>query len=261
MADVYLHGYTIQEQERLRSQARFLEHRVFEKVDFSKVNSLLELGCGVGAQTEILLKRFSHISILAVDLNPLQIAAAHQNERVQFLKGDATQLPLEAQSFDGVFICWFLEHVREPLLVLQEAKRLLKKGGVLFATEVMNSSFYLYPEKPSIKKYWEAYNELQIQLGGDPQVGGKLGNLLLQSGFSEVQTWPLFFHLDQRNPNELKEMLTYWKNLLLSGHESLVQHQKVDKSFKLLLEEEIEELKQSPDTVFIYTSIQGRGLV
>lgn len=259
MSEIYLHGYTLHEQERLRRQARFLESRVFEKVDFSQAQVILELGCGVGAQTEILLKRFSHLSILGVDLNPSQLAAASQNERVQFLKSDASQVPLESGRFDGVFLCWFLEHVPNPVQVLKEAYRLLRTPGILYATEVMNSSFYLYPEKPAIQTYWKAYNALQVQMGGDPQVGSKLGNLLLQAGFLEVSTWPLFFLCDQRNPQELMLMLDYWKDLLLSAHESLVENQLIDKAIVTSLETEIEDLKRSPEAVFSYTSIQCRG--
>jgi hypothetical protein len=46
----YLHGYTREEQNRLCEQARITEQRIFDTVDFSECEHILELGCGVGAQ-------------------------------------------------------------------------------------------------------------------------------------------------------------------------------------------------------------------
>lgn len=90
-------------------------------------------------------------------------------------------------------------------------------------------------------------------------MGIKLGNLFLQAGFSQVDTWPLFFHLDQRNPETLRQMLDYWKDLLLSGKDSLLRLGLIPKDLPLDLTREFEEIKKSPDSVFSYTSIQCRG--
>ena len=49
----YLHGFSSEEQDRLRRQARFGEHTIYQDVNFSRVKNLLEVGCGVGAQSEI----------------------------------------------------------------------------------------------------------------------------------------------------------------------------------------------------------------
>jgi len=72
----YLHGYSPEEQARLVKQARFLEPTVFENVNFSKQQKLLEVGCGVGAQTEILLRRFPHLKIHGIDSSKPQITRA-----------------------------------------------------------------------------------------------------------------------------------------------------------------------------------------
>ena len=75
----YLHGYTKEEQNRLYQQARFLETSVFESIDFSKSKRLLEVACGVGAQTEILLKRFPHIKIDGIDASQEQLHTAEKH--------------------------------------------------------------------------------------------------------------------------------------------------------------------------------------
>ncbi len=72
----YLHGFSPTEQERLRRQAEFAEHAVYRNVDLTDVQHLLEVGCGVGAQTSILLRRFPHLKLTGIDLNDKQLAAA-----------------------------------------------------------------------------------------------------------------------------------------------------------------------------------------
>ena len=59
----YLHGFSQEEQERLFRQAAFCEFEVYRNVDLSSVNNLLEVGSGVGAQSEILLRRFPKLQL------------------------------------------------------------------------------------------------------------------------------------------------------------------------------------------------------
>jgi hypothetical protein len=40
----YIHGYLEQEQERLREQALVIERPIYDYIDFSEVNELLEIG-------------------------------------------------------------------------------------------------------------------------------------------------------------------------------------------------------------------------
>jgi len=104
----YLHGFSPEEQERLYQQARFLESKIYETVDFSKAKTLLEIGCGVGAQTEILLERFPSLYIQGVDASPIQLEKAKERlstqikeKRVTLTLGDATHLSFPDNSFDG----------------------------------------------------------------------------------------------------------------------------------------------------------------
>ncbi len=48
----YLHGFSQKEQDRLRTQAAFAEHTVYQDINLSSVKNLLEVGCGVGAQMD-----------------------------------------------------------------------------------------------------------------------------------------------------------------------------------------------------------------
>lgn len=62
----YLHGFSGTEQQRLMTQARLLESSIFGQIDYSGARRLLEVGSGVGAQTEILLRRFPELHVTGV---------------------------------------------------------------------------------------------------------------------------------------------------------------------------------------------------
>ncbi len=116
----YLHGYNANEQQRLVEQAKLLEDFVYEGIDFSGYKNILEIGCGVGGQTEILLKRFLRIKITGVDLSIAQIQKAKfrfvGNPRVNFSVVDAQSMPEQFHNaYDGVFLCWVLEHLPDPI--------------------------------------------------------------------------------------------------------------------------------------------------
>src|SRR3970282_2466731 len=110
----YLHGFSAIRQGRLVKQARIAESTVFRNIDYTGAQRLLEVGSGVGAQTEILLRRFPDLHTTCVDLNQLQIDAARDNlGRMPWLHGryalqqaDATDLPSEPRSFATAFLSW-----------------------------------------------------------------------------------------------------------------------------------------------------------
>src|SRR5258708_37027100 len=74
----YLHGYSEHERDRLHRQARFLEPMVHDRLPFRRRRRLLEVGAGVGAQTEILLRHFPGIHITGIEINAAQIEAARR---------------------------------------------------------------------------------------------------------------------------------------------------------------------------------------
>jgi ubiquinone/menaquinone biosynthesis C-methylase UbiE len=265
----YLHGFSTTEQARLVKQARLAESTVFRNIDYPGARRLLEVGSGVGAQTEILLRRFPDLHVTCVDLNDAQLAAARDNlARMSWLDGryalqqaDATDLPFEARSFDSAFLCWVLEHVPSPARVLSEVRRVLAPGAAVYATEVMNASFLLDPYSPNVWRYWMAFNDFQIDSGGDPFVGAKLGNLLLAGGYRDVTTEIKTFHLDNREPARRKQMIAFWEELLLSAADQLLAAGKVDADVVDGVRREMRQVQNDPDAVFFYSFVQARATV
>ncbi|GMQ35610.1 hypothetical protein Ataiwa_38830 [Algoriphagus taiwanensis] len=257
----YLHGFIPEEQQRLIDQAGFLAPKIFKKIDFSGCEHLLEIGSGVGAQTQALLSLFPQLKITCVDYSDSQIEKAKENlkgfeDRVTFSVQDAMELNLD-QTFDSAYICWVLEHIAEPRIVLEKVHRHLKPGAKVFLTEVFNSTHYTFPALPFAQKYYRAYNDFQTQIGGHPEIGASLGNLLQQSGFTQISHWLGGFHLDQTHPEELKAMISFWVKLMKSGAEHLIQAGLVTEEEVRKMEEEYHMLPENENAVFFIQFVQA----
>jgi SAM-dependent methyltransferase len=267
MTTGYLHGYSDKEQDRLYRQARFLEPMVHEGLPFRRRRKLVEVGSGVGAQTEILLRRFPEIHVTCVENNEFQLERARAflatvpwaAGRHTLVRGDATRLEFESDTFDAGFVCWLLEHVPDPSLVLSELRRVLVPGSPVVVNEVLNATFFIDPYSPNTHRYWMAFNDRQLELGGDPFVGAKLGNLLQGVGFRDIETFVRTFHLDNRAPGERAEFLGYWTELLLSGSKELLDAGRVSAEVVEGMKAELARVGRDPNAVFFYSFIQARA--
>lgn len=261
----YLHGFSKDEQERLRKQARFGEFTVYQNINLSNVSNLLEVGCGVGAQSEIILRRFPNLHLTGIDLSTNQLASARQHlaevpglpGRFNMKEMDAANMEFGANSFDGAFLCWILEHVPDPIRVLSEVRRVLRPGSPIYITEVMNATFFLDPYSPNMLKYWMAFNEYQLKQNGDPFVGAKLGNFLMQLGYHDIQTEVKTWFLDNRQPQARKDCVEYWTELLLSASDQLIKAGCISKEIVEGMKKEMAAVANDPNAVFYYSFVQA----
>lgn len=265
----YLHGFDETEQARLVHQARFLEHRIHDRLPFQRVRNLLEVGSGVGAQTEIILRHWPDLVLTCVERSGDNIASAEKrlgqipwaDGRWKLVNEDAQKLSFSGDQFDAAFLCWILEHVGNPAQVLSEVRRVLRVGSPVVITEVQNSSFFLDPYSPHTLTYWMAFNDYQLEIGGDPFVGAKLGNLLLAAGYSDIRTDTNTILLDNRAPSERAEFIAFWSDLLLSGAPGLLEAGAVSKETVEGMRGELASIAHNPNAVFWYTFVQARATV
>jgi ubiquinone/menaquinone biosynthesis C-methylase UbiE len=263
VTDAYLHGYRPEERERLRRQAAFLAGKVHEGLPFAACQRLLEVGCGVGAQSEILLRAFPSVALVGIDVNAAQVETAARRlehgfgARAEMRCMDARRMEFEGGTFDGAFLCWVLEHVADPGRVLAEVRRVLREGAPIVCSEVLNATLFVHPPTPHLARYWTAYNEHQLALGGDPYVGAKLGNLLGAAGFREVTTQVQSYFLDGRDPGGRADMVAYFAELLLSAAPGLVESGRVAPGVAEAMREELAAAGRAPDGVFFYSFVRA----
>ncbi|MGR3303177.1 MAG: class I SAM-dependent methyltransferase [Candidatus Scalindua sp.] len=95
-----------------------------------RINTFLELGCWDGMVSCNLNCRGKKTT--AIDNRTEGFDQRAINEGVALLQMDSTHLKFENESFDFVFSYDAFEHFEEPELVLQEAIRVVKKGGYIY---------------------------------------------------------------------------------------------------------------------------------
>ena len=154
-----------------------------------------------------------------------------------------------------------LEHIAQPLPVLSDVRRVLRPGSPVVVTEVQNASFFVDPYSPQTMQYWMAFNDHQVELGGDPFVGAKLGNLLQAVGFQDITTEVRTIHLDNRRPGERSEFLAFWSELLSSGAEGMLAAGKVTEELVEGMKQELGAVAHDPNAVFFYSFVQARARV
>ena len=184
----YVHGYGTPEQERLVEQAEHWRHRLIaDGTQLEPGTRLLEVGTGVGAVLAVLGQEFPGLDLTGVDIEPKQLEYARGHlERAgveaTLVQADALALPFEDESFDHVWMMWFLEHVADPVAVLREARRVLVPGGGITAIEVDYSTVRAEPTTPAIEALFRAMAQ-GMAASGWSDAGTRLPGWLREAGF------------------------------------------------------------------------------
>ena len=187
----YVHGYGTPEQERLVEQAEHWRHRLIaDGTQLEPGTRLLEVGTGVGAVLAVLGQEFPGLDLSGVDIESKQLEYARGHlERAgveaTLVQADALALPFEDESFDYVWMMWFLEHVADPVAVLREARRVLVQGGGITAIEVDYSTVRAEPTTPAIEALFRAMAQ-GMAASGWSDAGTRLPGWLREAGFREV---------------------------------------------------------------------------
>jgi len=100
---------------------------------FARPAHVLDLGCGAGFLANELAALGHAVTGLDPTIENLDVARAYDlTGRVDYLLGDARDVPFPPGSFDVVCAMDLLEHVEAPERVIAEAARVLRPGGLFF---------------------------------------------------------------------------------------------------------------------------------
>src|SRR6266480_4384592 len=265
MSDAYVHGYRSRESERLQDQAGTLVDVLHSGTAYPHGSTVLEAGCGVGAQTVTLAQRSPGARLTSVDVSADSIAEAKRraelagHTNVEFRQADIFALPFSAESFDHLFVCFVLEHLARPLEALSILGRFLKPGGTITLIEGDHGSTYFHPDSGAARAAIQCQVMLQRAAGGNALIGRQIYPLLVDAGFDPVHVSPRMVYVDSSRPDlvdgftrkTFTAMIEGIREPAISG--GLIQPETFDTGVRDLYR------TTEPDGVFCYTFFKGIG--
>lgn len=145
---------------------------LIRSIDLSRVGRLLDLACGTGLLTDLVLEVRPGVEVCALDLDRQQLQLTEERFRERDLyagngvvsrrpgapsfllvEGSADVLPFRDATMDAVLMGNSIHNLPDPDRLLREIRRVLRPGG-LFA---FNSAFYAGTYVPGTEKFHQAW--------------------------------------------------------------------------------------------------------
>lgn len=207
MSSAYVHGYDPRESTRLQDQAGTLIDLLHGDTRYPPGSTVLEAGCGVGAQTVTLASRSPAARFTSVDVSAESVSRAQQAieaagfANVSFRHADIFELPYAPASFDHVFVCFVLEHLAWPADALARLRDLLRPGGTMTVIEGDHGSAYFHPDSAAARAAIGCQVELQRRAGGNALIGRQVFPLMTAAGLRDVRVSPRMVYVDASRPD------------------------------------------------------------
>lgn len=144
----YYRAYDIYLRKKIKNQIEF--YHQYDVVKIPKTAKILDFGCGTGMFIKYMLNKSpKNVDFFGCDINPISIKANRQDPSLRgvnfkLLKPDQ-RLPYPDNYFDLVYLLDVIEHTTEPLFMLQEIGRILKKRGKIVLNTPDRFSIILDP--------------------------------------------------------------------------------------------------------------------
>lgn len=127
-------AYT-EERQRFIYASKNLSRLIYSIVDIKEGCKVADVGCGFGGTADLINQEFKNIEIVGVNIDPRQVEAARSrvtatnDNKVEFITGDACDLPFEDESIDSLIAVECIFHFSDREKFFSEVNRVLKPGG------------------------------------------------------------------------------------------------------------------------------------
>jgi ubiquinone/menaquinone biosynthesis C-methylase UbiE len=171
----------------------------------TKENKVLDLGCGNGRHTRILLEQ--KLETFASDISYKILTIAKENQLKQFysslsglINADALLLPFRENFFDNIIMIAVIHHIdsnQKRVKILQEIHRILKEEGIAFISCWIRShprfikedlADFISNGEKEVYIPWNLSDGRKIMRYYYLFDSEELKNLVLQTGFSIVKS-------------------------------------------------------------------------
>jgi len=179
--------------------------------DFASIGEaqrVLDVGCGPGALTGELVRRFGADAVAAVDPSPGFVEAAGQRHPgVDVQRAEAESLPFDDGAFDAALAQLVVHFMTDPASGIAEMRRVTRRGGVVTAC-VWDHAGGAGP----LARFWDAARELDPGVADESDLpgarGGDLERLLQEAGLGGVEERLLTVEVEHRSFDEWWEPFT-----------------------------------------------------
>lgn len=262
---MYVHGYDERESARLEDQAGSLVDLLHADTAYPPGARVLEVGCGVGAQTVTLARNSPKAHIVAIDVSADSLgraaarAAAAGITNVEFRQANLFELDGDAGAFDHAFVCFVLEHLAEPVEALVALETLLARGGTMTVIEGDHGSAYFHPDSAAAQDAITCLVALQRIAGGNALIGRQLHPLMTAAGLQQVEVSPRLVYVDGSRPELIEGFTKRTFTAMVEGVRApalaagLATAEAFDAGVDAL------HRTAAPDGVFCYTFFKGVG--
>ncbi len=270
MKEQYVHGSSEKEQRRLALMNRLINQSCLRALDPGGEELVLDVGCGTGEFTRAIARCLPENSkVIAIERDPAQVATAvdralEEDEAglVDFRIGEAEFLPLtkkEFGSFDLAHTRFLLEHVNNPLAVVNSMFEAVRQGGRIVLADDDHDTLRLWPEPPGVMDAWRAYFETYRKKGNDPFIGRRLVQLLHQVG-AEPQKNTLVFYGGCAGMREFQGIVHNLYEVLGGAADEVIHAKLMDEKAYIDALYALRDFSRMPDAALWYGINWAEGL-
>jgi demethylmenaquinone methyltransferase/2-methoxy-6-polyprenyl-1,4-benzoquinol methylase len=183
---------------------RFWKADYVRQVAPEQAEHILDLAGGTGDIAMLMAKRGAAVTVCDINPEMLKVGKARAADRgffgkIEWVEGNAEELPFDDETFDAVTIAFGLRNVTKIGQALKEIHRVLKPGGRFYCLE------FSRPSLPLIERMYETYSFTVLPFLGQKIAGDaeaytylaesirafpeqdKLAALMREAGFTTVR--------------------------------------------------------------------------
>lgn len=182
--------------QRLNAQVDLfwpMEYALLQKYGLREEMNVLDCGCGPGRLIELLKGQMPGLNITGVEMDRHLVEAAshmiseNRLSNCTIFEGTAEKPGITDVKFDFIIMRLVLEHVPDPVLALRSLTDLLRtEGRIMVISNDFDFHLRTWPPVPELDSLYEAYCASRIKDGGDPCIGRRVPQLMLQAGLNLV---------------------------------------------------------------------------
>lgn len=150
--------------------------RAIKKHRPRNIKSILDIGTADGLMLSAIKKAFPDIKCVGLEYSQ-ELINICEDKNIQIIQGDAQNISLKKDSFDVVIATALIEHLNQPIKMLQEARRVLRPNGIVIITTPV----------PLFDNIAQMIGHIEKEIHQETFYLKKLKKLLEKSGFSVLE--------------------------------------------------------------------------